>query len=206
MVKLLQNPLIKTIGIVLILYLALFKDKSNPSSLGNRLSVNNIKKNINEATDKGKFIVQKIDDVEKNKIKPTPKKGHYSVKRANINKRKSSAQTYVIIEDSNIGSGEEILSCGDLATISYQIYINDNEKILSIDSTMLPIGSNLLPILEKNIIGMKKEGIRQIIVPQNSKIEDKNFAILVKAHKSDLKIGVVLHSFKKGNINSDDCF
>lgn len=46
--KLLQNPFVKIIGIVIILYYALFADKNDPESLGNRFSGVQMERNVRE--------------------------------------------------------------------------------------------------------------------------------------------------------------
>lgn len=58
--ELLKNPIIKSIGIIVILYFALFANKENPHSLGNRLSSENIKKNLDIATKQTKFIASNV--------------------------------------------------------------------------------------------------------------------------------------------------
>ena len=65
MQDLIKNPLFKIIGIIVILYLALFKDDSNPENLCNRLSGEKIKSNISEMTDKGYEIREKLQEAQK---------------------------------------------------------------------------------------------------------------------------------------------
>lgn len=61
----LKNPLIKICGVVVIIYLGLFSNKSNPDSLGNRLSAENIQKNLHEAKKKSQFIAANISAAKK---------------------------------------------------------------------------------------------------------------------------------------------
>jgi len=64
---LVKNPLFKLVGIILILYFALFSNKSDKRSLGNRYSTQNIKKSIGEAVKQKKEIEEKIRDAKKSK-------------------------------------------------------------------------------------------------------------------------------------------
>lgn len=188
---LLKNPLIKSIGIVLILYFGLFHDKTKSESLGNRLSMKNIQKNIGEVSQKTQFITANLkvaQDLDKSR------KNLAERNRAIPSKQNSQA----ILEDLKIGSGERILSCGDLAKISYEFYTDNGQQISSVKSAPIIIGANLIPSIEQNIIGMKKGGMRNIKISSNSSTKDQSLLALMQFHKSDLKIQVVLHSFKKG--------
>jgi hypothetical protein len=70
-----KYPIFKIIGIIAIIYFALFYNKSSPNSLGNRLSYDNIKGDLKQASEKTVFILgninaaQKIDS-EKKDIEP----------------------------------------------------------------------------------------------------------------------------------------
>ena len=69
--KLIKNPLVKAIGIILILYFGLFYNKENPSSLGNRLSGENIKKGLNDVSQKSVKIIggiKKAEEIQKREI------------------------------------------------------------------------------------------------------------------------------------------
>lgn len=71
-----KNPFIKISGIILIIYFALFYNKTNPNSLGNRFSPDNIKNNLREANEKTLFIMNHVNraqqiDKKKNDENPT---------------------------------------------------------------------------------------------------------------------------------------
>ncbi len=56
-----NHPLVKVVGISAILYFALFANKENPESLGNRLSSEKIKKNVSEVKEKSHFIITNLE-------------------------------------------------------------------------------------------------------------------------------------------------
>jgi hypothetical protein len=58
--KLLQNPFLKFIGVVAVIYFALFANKKNPESLGNRVSISKVKEHIGEIEEKGRFIATNV--------------------------------------------------------------------------------------------------------------------------------------------------
>ena len=97
--ELLRNPLIKYPGIILVIYFGLFSNKENPSSLGNRLSAESVKKNFNEMQEKGKFIATNIQ----------------AAKDLEAQRRQSASSNSEIIvkEDLEIGTSQEEISCGD---------------------------------------------------------------------------------------------
>ncbi len=72
-----KYPIFKIIGIIAIIYFALFYNKSSPNSLGQRLSYDNIKSDLKQAGNQTIFILgninaaQKIKEGEKN-IEPNP--------------------------------------------------------------------------------------------------------------------------------------
>lgn len=212
MLNFLQNPVIRVLGISLILYFALFNDKDNPKSLGHRLSVENIKKNVNEANNKGHFIVENINraknisnnkELAKDSIK-RPLKPVQPIKRGDINNKKNI--NYAILKDVKIGDGNQILLCNDSATISYQIHLDNNGKIISLENINIIIGSNLIPYIEQNIIGMKLNGIRKINISRNSTNIDEDLSKLITDSKSNLQIIVTLNSLNKAPNNKEECF
>ena len=58
--KIINNPLFKITGILLILYLALFQDNKNKENLRNRLSEQKIKDNLSYIKDRTIYIKQNI--------------------------------------------------------------------------------------------------------------------------------------------------
>lgn len=186
--ELLRNPIIKTIGIVTILYFALFADKKNPESLGNRLSPEKIKQHVNEVTEKSKFIITNVQ-MAKEAIKNQPPQQISDEPVAQIS-----------IEDLEIGEGEELLSCGGEAEITYGIYTKDSKQLEFFKPEKIVIGSRKNYLIEKNIIGMKKSGIRAIKVPQKFQTGDRKLYELLKFNQTDLKYQITLLSFV-GNVD-----
>ncbi len=187
--ELLRNPLVKTAGVAAIIYFGLFANKESPNSLGNRFSSQNVKKNFSEMQEKGRFIasnlrIAKTIQAEKNSQVQLPE---------------------IVIEDLQIGNSEELLSCGDEAEISYGIYDYSGKQIKFIEKEKLIIGSKNNEIFEENIVGMKQDGIRNINLEKNTKINDKKLDELAKINNSNLKIQVTLLSFKKNSTSKINC-
>jgi FtsZ-interacting cell division protein ZipA len=58
--KIINNPIFRICGIIAILYYGLFQNKSNPESLGNRLSPERIKSNLSDISEKSVYIIQNV--------------------------------------------------------------------------------------------------------------------------------------------------
>lgn len=188
--EILRNPLIKLIGIGLILYFALFANTENPKSLGNRLSSEEIKKDLNNAKDKSAFIIKNVrlaNDLSKKAATNAPKNGE------------------VFTQDLEIGNGDVGIFCGDEAKISYAIYAKDGRQLSFIDSAKVLLGSKNNIFLEQNIIGMKNGGIRNINIPQGFQVSDPNISKILQLENSELKIQVTLISFAKVNSQNFSC-
>ena len=61
---LVKNPLLKIVGVLAILYFGLYANKKDPDSVGNRFSAEKVKKNVDEATSRGLFIVDNLRKAE----------------------------------------------------------------------------------------------------------------------------------------------
>lgn len=180
--ELLKNPFIKIIGVILVLYFALFADKRNPQSLGNRLSTENIKKNFNEAQRQGRFIASNIRAAKK-----------YNQEQEL--KRQRGLTEKISFSDLEVGKGEQKAACGDEVEISYGVYDQNGNQLEFIDLEKLVIGSKRNEILEKNIIGMNRDGIRNILIPQYFPATDKKLLNFLKISNSPLKYQVTLRAF-----------
>ncbi|MFT6220409.1 MAG: hypothetical protein ACJAW3_000623 [Lentimonas sp.] len=64
MQNLARNPIIKVIGILLILYYGLLNIKKSPDSIGNKLTTDNIKNNFKEVSKKSVRILHDIKKAE----------------------------------------------------------------------------------------------------------------------------------------------
>jgi hypothetical protein len=185
--ELLKHPLLKWPGIILILYFGLFHDKRNPSSLGNRLSRDNVKKNLSEAIDKTKFIAANVHEAQE------------VLKQKEAAETQSGPKPEVSVDDNEIGSGEEVVSCSDNVEISYAIYDQNGKQLEFFPLEKFRVGTKYNQIIEKNIIGMKKDGIRNIKVPQGFKTDDKKLSELFSFNEGDLKYQITLLSFSKSS-------
>lgn len=178
--ELLRNPIVKLIGAGFVLYFALFANKENPDSLGNRWSKQQLQKDIEEAKIKSHFIITNVK-IAKETAKELDK----------INLEKIS------IEDLEEGNGEEKISCGDAVQISYGIYTSEGTQLEFIESENLTIGSKNNELLEKNLIGMKKGGVRNIKVSHDFQTTNKKLADLLKFHATNLKYQITALSIIK---------
>jgi hypothetical protein len=199
-----RNPIIKLICIGLVLYFALFKNKDNPNSLGNRLSVDKIKQGVSQANQKSFSIVSGIALAKQQEVvlkhSDTNNKeignadnlvshdqnGNNGLAPVEIkppidDKIKPLVGDHIIVQDLEMGSGNDILSCGRQADISYKIIAkNNNKELRSISNARILIGGGTDLLLENKIIGMKKNGLRVINVFKSFKTEDKKLAILLR--------------------------
>ncbi len=196
--ELLRNPLIKGIGICLVLYFALFANKQHPKSLGNRLSAENVKKDLEDATSKGSFIISNVKMA--NKLAKNPDLQ---------NKLKETAPVTPVadisIEDLELGAGDKAVACGDEVTFSYGIYGKDGRQLDFVGSEKFIIGSKANVLLEKNITGMKAGGIRYINIPHGTQIADPKISRLLIRSDSDLRVQVTLLSFTATSSQNLSC-
>ena len=192
--KLLRNPIIKIIGISVILYYGLFANKEKPGSLGNRFSSEQIKKDFSEVREKTVFIAENV------KLAREIAKEKEAEKEAEKKATAINPALQVSVKDLEEGVGENI-SCGDSAYINYGIYTKDGRQLEFKENQILVIGNKSNWLLEKNIIGMKQAGSRYINIPQGSQVNDSKITEYLNSNKSDLKYQVTLLAFTK-NPNS----
>lgn len=196
-IELLKNPIIKIIGISLILYFGLFADRKNPRSLGNRLSSENIKKNFNEAKEKGKFIAVNVKSAKK-------------ILEQNGDQQKTAETivedlTKITSEDLEIGVGDAVISCGDEVKISYGIYDKTQKQLEFVGSEKIIIGSEKDSLIEKKIIGMKLSGVRDVNIPYGFVSKNKKLMRLLEINKSDLKYQITILAFGKAEVPKIIC-
>jgi hypothetical protein len=192
--KLLRNPIIKIIGISVILYYGLFANKEKPGSLGNRFSSEQIKKDFSEVREKTVFIAENV------KLAREIAKEKEIEKEAEKKATAINPALQVSVKDLEEGVGENI-SCGDSAYINYGIYTKDGRQLEFKENQILVIGNKSNWLLEKNIIGMKQAGSRYINIVQGSQVNDSKITEYLNSNKSDLKYQVTLLAFTK-NPNS----
>jgi FKBP-type peptidyl-prolyl cis-trans isomerase len=153
--KLFKNPLLRIAGVILILYLGLFQNTYEKDSLGNRLSKEQIKKNLAEAKDKSVNIMSNIKMAKE-----------YQKNLSEISNNKPIDPSDFIVKDVVIGKGEEA-ACGDFASIEYKSFANNNPLEKSKKYDLIIGKDSLIPAIQNNIIGMKKGGTRLIILTNN---------------------------------------
>ena len=183
-IRIIQKPLVKTIGIVAILYFALFANKENPESLGNRLSPDIVKKNLGEAFQKSQFVVSNISSTKA------------EIAKLEGDKKERMKLAKATIKDIKVGGGEGVAECGDRAEIIYKISTQDGASFPE-SKKSLTIGSEESPMLEKNIIGMKVEGVRVINISRDFKGTDYDVKELIGRYQSDLVYEVTMFNFSK---------
>jgi hypothetical protein len=180
--EILRNPIVKTVGIAAILYFALFYNKENPESLGNRLSPKNIKEGLGEVTKKAQFIAGGIS---------TANEQAKEMEKLRSKKFQDAASDY---KDIKTGEGEAI-SCGDYALISYKIFNSQNQELAKQPSQPISIGTQQNLLLERNIIGMKRGGTRVITVTQNPNITDPMLKSQIEQSGGRMIFEVTLENF-----------
>jgi len=104
--KLLRNPIIKIIGISVILYYGLFTNKEKPGSLANRFSSEQIKKDFSEVREKTVFIAENV------KLAREIAQEKEAEKEAEKKMAATNPALQVSVKDLEEGVGENI-SCGD---------------------------------------------------------------------------------------------
>lgn len=147
--KLINNPLFKISGVIIIIYFSLFRNNDNAKSLSKRVSISKIKENIFYIKNKADFIKENL-----NKSNGFDKKA------------KNNNEPY---QDLIIGVGNIKTQCGDLISIDFKK--SGNNQNFSKDDYSIEIKNN---DFTKNLVGMKIGGKRVINIQQemNGKIHD----------------------------------
>ncbi len=185
--KLLENPLIKIIGIVAVLYFALFHNKNNPQSLGNRFSSKQIKKNLNDIQEKGKFIASNVQAVN----------SYTEAQEVEKDGKVILPSTEAVAKDLSLGSGEKSVVCGEEVEVFISLNSDKAKNLMNTPSAKFLIGSKERWLIEKNIIGMKKGGVREIKIPQGFQGDDKDLAQFLQENKTDLTYQIILQKITK---------
>ncbi len=183
-----KNPIAKTIGISLILYYALFANTEKPNSLGNRINKETLSKDIKQAQEKISFIASNV-----------------KVAR-DLSKSKSITQEILTLDEKE-GIGDNIIQCQDEVNFSGQVFSKSGKLIKKMPGQFLVIGSKSNSLVEENIIGMKELGIRNIIIPYNSIIQNREIAALMSDYNTDLQYKITIKSIKKSSNKSlQNCY
>lgn len=187
--NLLKNPLIKFIGILVVLYFALFANKNNPQSLGNRLSAERIKHNLHDMQEKSKFIATNVQAV-----RSYARVHEEEAKNVGTN---SDHQIVEVVKDVDHGIGEKQVICGSEVEVFVSLNSDKARNIETKPDAKFVIGSKKNWLLEKNIMGMKKGGVREVTIPQGFKSEDSELVLLMQKHNSDLTYQIILKEIVK---------
>jgi hypothetical protein len=215
--KLLQNPLLKFIGVAAVIYFALFANKKNPESLGNRVSISKVKEHIGEIEEKSRFIATNVKAArEYSKMKDSQPKVvlennlqqqeqarviEPEIKVAEVeNKVKEEG---VVVKDIAPGSGSQLVLCGSEVNIIRSLASQTLGQVDFANSEKLVIGSKKNWLIEKNIIGMKKGGLRSITIARDFKTSDKKIRQLLETRKSDVTYQIILVDLKPGKVKAD---
>lgn len=175
----LSIPLVKFIGIGIIIYFALFSNTNDSASLRNRLSKERVNKNLQDAKEKSRFIISNVrtaQSISKEKI---------------IN---PDIANKISLEDVTIGTSADVVRCGSEVEISYGIFSDNNLQIKTVSSEKLVVGSNINPIVEKNIFDMKQGGIRNIKIPKGFVTNNNHINEQIKFYNSGIRYQVYLLS------------
>jgi len=183
--QILRNPLVKIVAAVIIIYFALFHDKHNPEALGNRLDPQRVKSELNEAREKGNFIISNVT-LAKQLAQENAKKKEIE----NANNREVS------VRDVESGSGDDKSACGDIAEINYGIFDAENKQLDFREKQKFILGSRNNDVIENNVLGMAVGGVRDIRIPLNFKTDNKEINSMLQFNRSELRYQVTMLSFQ----------
>lgn len=191
-IRIIQNPIIKTVGIFVILYFALFANKENPESLGNRMSKENIKKNLGDVFRKGHDAMTTIETAGQEAQIEEGKK---------FKKFEEYEVSYV---KSSAGKGDEKIDCADYVILTYKIS-DDENKVLTQRSENLTVGSGKSLLIERNILGMKVGETRNLIISQDYDGPDNLVREIVERYNRDIRYEITITNFNKNDIPQPYC-
>ena len=173
--EIIKNPLVKLAGIITILYFALFTNKENPDSMGNRFSSEQLKKDFNDIKEKSKLVTLGI--AQRNNAQNIAKDETINKTQENLTSSDSGKKIELseniydfskfIVNDSSLGDISKKSDCGNEVVISYQIYSEKQKLLQNAQSKTLIIGAKEDLVLEKYSKNMGKKGIRAILFPQD---------------------------------------
>ena len=101
-----NNPIFRICGVVVILYYGLFKNKYEPESLGNRFSAERIKSNISEVSEKSAYIAENIRKAEKLSAVNSNKSLADENKKPTQDTKKETEQVNIVEVQNNITKEE----------------------------------------------------------------------------------------------------
>lgn len=181
--QLLQNPLVKIIGVATVLYFGLLYKNDDPESLKVRLDPDRLKVEIDEVKNQGQFIMTNLNDSKTPFQAPAPKKKIIEISS----------------HDLILGNGGETVKCGDEVLVDYNVYDSKGNKIdhkKDAKFSALPYSAN--PIA-KYIIGARKGSIREINVPYNLETQNKEILDYREKAANSFKYQVTIKNINSAN-------
>ena len=171
----LKNPFVKIIGVGAIIYFGMFYNNDHPDSLRKRLSVDNVKKNLNE-------VQQKVGDISQ------------TIEIAKQNNQQISIER-------NFSE----LKCGDEVNIVYKFYDDQNKILgMSDGSQIIAFQSNedlILNLIAKNMDGLKMGAIIRTKFQGKYIDADEKIKKLLKIANYNLNLEVYVLSIKPNKNN-----
>jgi hypothetical protein len=168
--KLINNPLFRLAGVIIILYFALFKNGYEADSLKNRLKPERVKSNLGEISSNSIHIIDAIKKA--NEIKDLESSTQTDSKNLNL-----------ITTDATIGKGKTAF-CNSKIDFEY-IVANASKKTLQKNRATVIIGSGEFSlVIENEIIGMRRLGSRLVAIPANYKTTDKKLSSILSKYSN----------------------
>ncbi|HLD76728.1 MAG TPA: hypothetical protein VI861_01200 [Rickettsiales bacterium] len=183
---LIKNPFIKILAVIIVFYFGFYQHKEDPESLGNRLSKEKIKNNFQDIKDRTHFIVSNVKIAQEyRKYDRTQKLPQHEIEKIDL----------MQYEDEKEGEGE-LVKCGDEVEISYGVYDkNTNNTIEFIENKKIIVNSNENIFFERKVIGMKKNGVRSIVIPKAFKTEEREINSFLRYSEADLLYRINIINF-----------
>lgn len=180
--QLLQNPLVKIIGIAAVLYFGLLYKNDDPESLKTRLDPNRIQSEIDEAKQQGHFILTNLNEAKN----PQAPKAQEQARAPEIS-----------ANDLILGNSQEVVKCGDEIFLDYIIYDLKGRKIDEKNDVTLIASPTSENSIAKYLVNARKGGIREIFVPYGLETTNEEIINYREIAASSFKYQVTIK-----NINS----
>ena len=188
--NLFKNKLFRLIGIITILYFGLFRE-DNPEGLRNRLSPENIKSGIKEVRKKSSHVVQAMKQAKELEEKQKFIDSYYQ--------NKASNRFDIKVQDMVIGEGKEV-ECGNWVSVDYRVFINNAAllKLNSFNDKQFIFGDkNGDKVVANEVKGMRKGGVRKVIIPANYQAQDERLAeYLAQAEENGIAYEIKLNELE----------
>lgn len=167
LLQIFNNKFLRIIGIAAVLYFAFFSGK-NENGLHNLLNKENIGQSVEQLNKQAQTISYGLAEA---------KKESEMLKM----QQAQATNNNILIDDLKIGDSAQSLLCYDEAQISYEVFASkDNKKLKIVGLQQIVIGNRANNLIEKNIIGMKKGGIRTLKIPVNYNTGDKELVQMLR--------------------------